>query len=85
MLIKNNKPTLNKSMTVSSLAIPISNDELIQISNVKPKIKYWIWIMEIIGVLLLTSGVEAIGYEIYRRTTYYNLINKAFVGNKNNK
>ncbi|WP_425378629.1 hypothetical protein [Spiroplasma endosymbiont of Polydrusus pterygomalis] len=41
--------------------------------------------MAIIAVLLLTSGIGAIGYEMYRRTIHSNLINEAFVGNKNNK
>ncbi|MFW4371448.1 MAG: hypothetical protein EHV01_005890 [Spiroplasma sp. hy2] len=66
-------------MLGSFLPIPVSNAEVIQITNVKRKSKHWLWILVIISVLLLTSGIGVIGYEMHRQSSHSNLVNSKII------
>ncbi len=66
------------------LPIPVSNAEVIQITNVKRKSKYWLWILVIISILLLTSGIGVIGYEMHRQSSHSNLVNSKIIVSDDN-
>lgn len=79
VLSNNNSVLFDDNMLGSFLPIPISNAEVIQITNVKRKSKHWLWILVIISVLLLTSGIGVIGYEMHRQSSHSNLVNSKII------
>lgn len=84
VLVNDNSELFDDNMSGSFLPIPVSNAEVIQVTNVKRKSKHWLWILVVISLLLLTSGIGVIGYEMHRQSSHSNLVNsKSFISNDN--